>query len=200
MDASFALNRVAAGYSVVATASPKNFDFVRSLGAAHAFDYKSKRLAQDVIAALRGKTVVGALAIGAGSTFDCLDILAHSRGRKFIASASSPVSFEALGDGDRITLPIFLTLLRGLLPSSLRTWWKSRRVGVTAKFFDASSVVDSELGRYIYRDYLPNALASGAFRPAPPPRVVGDSLGEIQTAFDIHRKGVSATKIVVALG
>lgn len=32
---------VAVGYQVVTTASPKNFDLVRSLGASHAFDYRS---------------------------------------------------------------------------------------------------------------------------------------------------------------
>ena len=190
---------VAAGYSVVTTASLKNFDYVKSLGAAHAFDYKSKDVVRDMVAALRDKDVVGALAIGAGSTEDCLDILPQCRGRKFIASCSSPVSFDAMANGSRITLPVFLTLLQGLLRANLRTGRKSRRGGITAKFFDASSVVDNEIGPAIYRDYLGEALASGRFRPAPPPQVVGTCLHDIQAALDIQRRGVSAAKIVVAL-
>jgi hypothetical protein len=42
-------------------------------------------------------------------------------------------------------------------------------------------------------------IAPGSFRPAPPPKVVGAGLGDIQTAFDIQRAGVSASKVVVAL-
>jgi len=190
---------VAAGYSVVATASPKNFDYVTSLGAAHTFDYRSKDVARDIASTLHGKEVVGALAIGAGSVLVCLDILPHCQGRRFIANCSADVSFEALPEGRRVTLSVILKLLAARLRANAETRRKSRRHGITAKFFDASSVVDNEIGPAIYRDYLGQALASGRFRPAPPPRVVGTSLHDIQAALDIQRSGVSATKIVVAL-
>jgi NADPH:quinone reductase-like Zn-dependent oxidoreductase len=190
---------VGAGYSVVTTASPKNHDYVTSLGAAHAFDYNSPTLARDISAALRGKDVVGAFAIGAGSAEACLDILPHCEGRQFVANCSSPIAFEAMGEGDRITFGLLLKVIPTLVGSTLRTRSKSRRRGITVKFFDASSVVDNEIGPAIYRDYLGPALASGRFRPAPPPRVVGHSLQDVQAAFDIQRKGVSATKIIVAL-
>ncbi|MEI9973107.1 MAG: hypothetical protein WDO73_14280 [Ignavibacteriota bacterium] len=62
---------MAAGYSVVTTASPKNFGYVKSLGAAGAFDYSSKDVVRDMIASLRGKDVMGAFAIGAGSAELC---------------------------------------------------------------------------------------------------------------------------------
>jgi NADPH:quinone reductase-like Zn-dependent oxidoreductase len=189
---------VAAGYSVVATASPKNFEYVKSFGAAHAFDYRSKDVVSEIIAALRGKAVVGALAIGAGSALVCLDILPHCQGRKFVANCSSDMSFDALPKG-RITLPAILKLLPARLRASAETRRKSRRHGITVKFFDASSVVGNEVGPAIYRDYLGPALAEGRFRPAPPPRIVGHGLEAIQTAFDIQRSGVSAAKIVVAL-
>jgi hypothetical protein len=42
-------------------------------------------------------------------------------------------------------------------------------------------------------------MAAGRFRPAPPPRIVGQGLRAVQTAFDTQRKGVSAAKIVVEL-
>ncbi len=190
---------VAAGYSVVTTASPKNFDYVKSLGAAYAFDYNSKDVVRNMIAALQGKEVVGALAIGAGSAEHCLDILPHCKGRKIIASASSPVSFETIFKGTRITLPILLSFLLAFIRANHSARRKSRRLGVTARFFDASSVIDNEVGRYVYQDYLGKALAAGSFRPAPPPKVVGTSLHDIQAAFDIQRKGVSAAKVVVSL-
>jgi NADPH:quinone reductase-like Zn-dependent oxidoreductase len=191
---------VAAGYSVVTTASPKNFGYVKSLGATYAFDYRSKNLVRDIVATLRGKEVAGAQAIGAGSTDDCFDILAQCQGRKFIASCSSPVPFETLLKGRNVTLAGLLTMLPMVLRSTLKARVKSRRLAVVEKFYDASSAIDNEIGRYIYQDYLGKALASGSFRPAPPPQVVGTSLNDIQTALDIQRRGVSAAKVVVALG
>ena len=84
--------------------------------------------------------------------------------------------------------------------SAVRTWWKSHRQEVVVKFYDASSVIYNEVGRSIFEQYLGEALAKGSFRPAPPPRLVGTGLESIQMGLDFHRKGVSATKIVVALG
>lgn len=79
---------VASGYEVITTASPKNFDYVKSLGAAQAFDYKSDTAVQDILAALKGKTIAGALAIGQGSVQACYEIVANCEGHKFVASAS----------------------------------------------------------------------------------------------------------------
>ena len=190
---------VAAGYSVVTTASPKNFEFVRSLGAASAFDYKDKDVVRDMIVALKGRSVVGALAIGAGSIPACMDVLAHSEGRKFVVNLSSPISFDAIPAGRRMTFPVILKLVPAMLGSSVRTWLKSRRCGVAAKFLDASTMIDNEVGRYIYQEYLGKALTAGSFRPAPPAKVVGTGLRNIQEAMDTQRRGVSASKIVVAL-
>ncbi|HUO11264.1 MAG TPA: zinc-binding alcohol dehydrogenase family protein [Caulobacteraceae bacterium] len=190
---------VAAGYGVVATASPRNFDYVRSLGAAYAFDYRSPDVARDIIAALDGKEVVGAFAIGAGSALALLDILPHCQGRKFIANCSSDVSFDAIPKGPRITLSAILTLLIARWRAGGAARRKSRRDGITVKFFDASSVIENEIGPAIYRDYLGPALAERRFRPAPPPTVAGHGLGAIQTAFDVQRAGVSAAKVVVSL-
>ena len=190
---------VSAGYSVLTTSSPKNFDYVKSLGAAQVFDYHSKTLVADMAAALRGKAVVGALAIGAGSAADSLDILSLCQGRKFVASCSAPISLESLAGGSRLTLGALLKVLPAMVLGRRRTQAKAKRYGIVEKFYDASSVVDNEIGPAIYQDFLGPALADGRFRPAPPAKVVGHGLGAVQTAFDIQRKGVSATKIVVAL-
>ena len=52
----------AAGYEVFATASPHNFDYIRRLGASQAFDYRGKTVVSDIIEALKGKTIAGAMA------------------------------------------------------------------------------------------------------------------------------------------
>ncbi|HWU74676.1 MAG TPA: zinc-binding alcohol dehydrogenase family protein, partial [Sphingomonas sp.] len=67
---------VAAGYDVITTASPRNFDYVRRLGASHAFDYRSKTVVADILSALDGRRLAGAVAIGVGSTAPCIDIVA----------------------------------------------------------------------------------------------------------------------------
>ena len=67
----------AAGYDVITTASPKNFEYVKGLGATNVFDYNSKSSIEDIIHVLRTKKPVGAIAIGNNSTEACMDILAR---------------------------------------------------------------------------------------------------------------------------
>lgn len=57
---------VASGYEVFATASPKNFAYVRSLGATKVFDYNSSTVVQDIVQAFQGKTTAGAMWLGEG--------------------------------------------------------------------------------------------------------------------------------------
>jgi NADPH:quinone reductase-like Zn-dependent oxidoreductase len=188
----------AAGYHVVTTSSPRNFDYMMSLGADLVFDYNSKNLVHDIVVALTGKEVMGAMAIGSGSALTCMDVLAQSRARKFVANISAPVPFDTV-QGNRISLPALARLGLAMLCSTLAMRGRTRRTGVVQKFFDASSVVDNEVGPAIFRDYLVPAMAEGRFRAAPPPNVVGNALQDVQKAFDIQRQGVSASKIVVAL-
>lgn len=81
---------VAAGYEVITTASPKNFNYVKKLGASQAFDYKSKTVVTNIIDALKDKTSAGALAIGDGSADPCIEIVKKSEGKKFVALANPP--------------------------------------------------------------------------------------------------------------
>lgn len=69
----------ASGYEVVTTASPRNFDFVKSLGADHVLDYNSKTIVDELVDLLKGKTVAGAYdAIGAAeSTTACAEVLSR---------------------------------------------------------------------------------------------------------------------------
>lgn len=78
---------VAAGYEVITTASPKNFDYVKKLGASQVFDYHSKTIVEELIDAFKGKTIAGALAIAAGSAEACLEVVDKSEGNKFVSMA-----------------------------------------------------------------------------------------------------------------
>ena len=189
---------VAAGYEVVATASPKNFDYCRKLGARAVFDYRSRSVVADIVEALRSETCAGALAIGIGSLEPCLDIVHACAGDKFVAVASPSVTFDKAPRGAGRALWLVPTLGR-LLAASVVALLKSRFGRVRSKFIFGSSLVANEVGGLIYRDFLPAALAQGRFVAAPDPLVVGKGLERIEAALDVLRKGVSATKVVVSL-
>ncbi|KAL3476662.1 zinc-binding oxidoreductase CipB [Aspergillus californicus] len=77
----------AAGYEVYTTASPKNFTYVKTLGAVHAFDYNSLTIADDLVAALSGKTLAGAIdCIGLSATPVTVDVVLRSSGVKLVST------------------------------------------------------------------------------------------------------------------
>ncbi|OJJ86553.1 zinc-binding alcohol dehydrogenase family protein [Aspergillus glaucus CBS 516.65] len=160
---------VAAGYEVVTTASPRNFDLMRSLGASAVFDYRSETVVEDIISALQGKELAGVYDTihTGGALQNCLAVLDKLQTRVVVVTVW-PVS-EELG------------------------------TDVEVKSVYAISIKDNEVGRAVYNDYLPQALAEGKFVAAPAPRVVGKGLEAIQTGIDEWGKGVSAEKIVVSL-
>lgn len=90
---------VAAGYEVITTASPKNFEYVKKLGASQVFDYKSGTVVADLVDAFRSKTSAGALAIGDGSASPCVDIVRKCEGKKFVALANPPSGEPPSGVG-----------------------------------------------------------------------------------------------------
>ncbi len=185
---------VAAGYEVFTTASPHNFDYVRGLGASRAFDYRSKTVVADIVAALRGKTIAGAMAIGQGSANPCLDIIHASTGDKFLSTASPPGDFKPPAGG-RLTPRAML----GFGAAAVSQAVKARMRGIRTKFIFGDSLANNEVGPMIYVDFLPSALAEGRYRAAPDPEVVGHGVESIQAGFDVQRAGVSARKVVVTL-
>lgn len=165
---------VSAGYEVVSTASPKNFDYVKKLGATHVFDYKSDTVIDDISAAVKGIHLAGGYSIGDGSIDLLATVLAKYEGpsvNKVIALAGGQPG------GARIDPSIQVKFIL---------------LGPDAAGSD--SVVSK-----VYTSYLPGALANRQFVPAPEAVVVGKGLEKIQEAFGIHMQGVSAKKIVVSL-
>jgi NADPH:quinone reductase-like Zn-dependent oxidoreductase len=189
---------VAAGYQVIATSSPHNFEFVTSLGATQVFDYNSPSIVPDLIAAFDGRPMAGAIAIGTTSGAACVRVVAASQGKKFVALASPPVSFESLGDTDRSRL-VRPRLIGRLISSTVALRFRARFRGVGTKFIFGSTLKANEVSTAIYRDFLPEALASGHYLAVPKPSVVGHGVQDLQQAMDLQRKGVSAAKVVVTL-
>jgi NADPH:quinone reductase-like Zn-dependent oxidoreductase len=161
-----------AGYRVLATASPHNFDYVHSLGAAAAFDYHRRSAVDEILGALGTSPLAGTLAIGAGSLSPALSIASKASGRRRVATAyPTPIS-------------------------RARSFWERRR-GIHLSLIWGASLKDNEVGPAIYTDFLPAALATGTYRAAPEAIVVGEGLDQIPNAIDRLRKGVSAKKLVV---
>jgi NADPH:quinone reductase-like Zn-dependent oxidoreductase len=189
---------VAAGYEVFTTASPRNFEYLKKLGAAQVFDYHSRTVVRDIIKAMKGKTIAGALAIATGSTTLCLDIVGRCRGNKFVAIAGAPISLSTLTKGSSVALAL-VRVMPTLLGSTLSAWLKSRTRGIRTNFIFGGSLVNNEVGAAIYENFLPQALAQGRYIAAPPAQVVGNGLDAIETGFAVQKKGVSAEKVVVSL-
>jgi NADPH:quinone reductase-like Zn-dependent oxidoreductase len=79
---------VASGYEVISTSSPKNWEYIRKLGASRVFDYHSDTVVSDIVKAFDGKKSAGALAIGQGTTGTCAEIVSKIGGKQFVASAN----------------------------------------------------------------------------------------------------------------
>ncbi|KAH0147945.1 hypothetical protein KCU67_g11655, partial [Aureobasidium melanogenum] len=158
----------AAGYEVITTASAKNFDYVKKLGASKVLDYNSTDIQQNLINTLYGKEIAGVLdCIGGDALKISVDVLQEVAGKGVIATTKGGVD--------------------------------NPPEGISIKRIFGTSLKDNAVGRAIYVDYLPKALASGAFIPAPGPQIVGNGLEHVQQAVDQVMKGVSATKLVVTL-
>jgi threonine dehydrogenase-like Zn-dependent dehydrogenase len=188
----------AAGYDVIATASPRNFAYVKHLGAVEAFDYRSSTVIADIVRALQGREIAGALAIGQGSASACIDIVGACRGNRFVAMATPPTSFDAVPAG-RGRLCHLAPAIARMLAGTVRLAMKSRRRGVRTKMIWGSTLIANEVGPMIFEAFLPAALAESRFVAAPAPVVAGTGLAQIPAALERQRLGVSAAKLVVTL-
>ncbi|KAH8552489.1 zinc-binding oxidoreductase CipB [Umbelopsis sp. PMI_123] len=187
---------VAAGYEVFSTASPRNFELLKKLGASQVFDYNEKTVAQDMISALKDKTLAGAIAIGPNSVSLCIDILSKTKGSKFVTDVSGP----GIGpSSSKVSGLALIPIMAHFIAFSVTIKVKSMWTGVTTKFVYGSDLKKNEVGPAIFRDFLPKALETGQYICAPDPEVIGHGLEHIQQGYDLLSKGVSAKKIVVTL-
>lgn len=190
---------VAAGYDVVATASPANHAYLKKLGARAVIDRCDPYATASVIGAMRGRRTCGAIAIGSGSARACIDALAAaSDGRRFVALATPPVSFDDVPAGAgrwRKLVPVLARIVLDNLGLMLR----ARQRGVRTKFIWGGSPVGNDIGPMIFEHYLPAALAMGRYIPAPEVEVAGDGLTAIPGALERQRRGVSCLKLVVRI-
>ena len=189
---------VAAGYDVVATASPTHAGLLRELGAREVLDRRDPAVVDRIVAALAGRRLAGVLAIGTASTARCVEVAARVDGAKRVASASTAVSFERIRPGRSAVLRAMPSMLRmGAVELPIRV--RARRAGVRISTVWGSALRHSAVGPAIWRDFLPTALAQGRYRALPEPLVAGTGLAAVPDALELQRRGVSARKVVVTL-
>lgn len=160
---------VAAGYQVITTASPKNFEYVKKLGASEVFDYNTSTIGDELVTAFKGKTIAGAFdCIGSGPSWStCMDVVHKTPGNKNV--------------------------------STTKQGFPDPPEGVTIKHIFGTTIKDNQVGKAVYEDFLPKALKAGSYVPAPEPLVSGNGLESVQEAVDLQQKGVSASKVVILL-
>lgn len=100
----------AAGYEVIATASPRNFEYVKKLGASQVFDYNAATIHDDLLNAFKGKTTAGALdCIGAAAWEICMNVVHKTPGAKFVATTKRGAPEPPEG----VTIkPVFATTIK----------------------------------------------------------------------------------------
>ena len=187
----------AAGYDVVSTASPRNAELVRSLGAEVVVDHNAPGAVDDLVAGIDGRRVVGAVALGKTSAAACIDVLRRTGGT-VLAMASTPVTLDGLAGRRRLfpaMLPVFGRI--GITMAGLTL--RARRAGIRTAFVWGSSLRDDAIGPRLWGEVLPAGLADGSLRAVPTPLVVGSGLAAVQSGLDRQRAGVSAQKVVVTL-
>uniref|UniRef100_A0A8H7KCF5 Enoyl reductase (ER) domain-containing protein n=1 Tax=Bionectria ochroleuca TaxID=29856 RepID=A0A8H7KCF5_BIOOC len=186
---------VAAGYEVFTTASPKNHDLVRRLGASRVWDYNSSSVVDEIAEGLKGKVVAGAVAIGSGSGNKCMCVLekAPKGANKFVAMATLPMP-----DSEPTRMGM-VSSAASYLTKTATYGARSMVNGIKWNYVSMDGMAGAGLNKQIFVDFLPEALESGSFVPSPEPLIVGHGLETIQEAFELQKKGVSAQKIVVTL-
>ncbi len=163
-----------AGYRVITTASPHNFDYVRSLGAHAVVDYHSHTAIDELVEVIGDFPLRGILAVTRGSVVPSVRVAKRIGGATRIAAAQ----------------PALVTRLELLRPY-LR--------GVSVSPIWGGALKNNNVGPGIFVDFLPAALSAGTYQAAPEAAIVGDGLGQIPVAIDRLRKGVSAEKLVVRI-
>ncbi|KAI9759944.1 MAG: hypothetical protein M4579_001977 [Chaenotheca gracillima] len=184
---------ISAGYEVIATSSPRNFAYLKKLGASQVFDYNSPTVVKDVTNAFKGRPTAGAISIGPGGADACVDVLGTCTGNRFLSMATYPLPSPF---PTRFVVP---QIAFAFVTWSVKNWIRTSIRHVSYKFIFGTTLIDNGIGKAIYEDFLPEALAKGTFVPSPEPQVVGKGLENIQAALDLHKKGVSAKKVVVTL-
>ncbi|KAF2153575.1 NAD(P)-binding protein [Myriangium duriaei CBS 260.36] len=165
---------VASGVTVITTASQRNHQYVKDLGATTVVDYNSSSAVQEILDAIKS----------AGGEFaGVYDSISE-------AASYKPV-FEIVQKAGGSNKVITVLPPPEDKPSGVET------INIFAPIIFTPDQQDT--GKAVWQDFVGPALENGSLRALPKAEVVGKGLGDLQKAMDVQKKGVSAKKIVVEL-
>ena len=161
------------GFTVYTTASPKNHEYLKKLGADAVFDYKASDVVSQIINTVKkdGVTLRTANCVVEGSLQPTLDVLKTTRGDAVAKVVHSPP----------------------LLPGA------PTLEGAEIKF-NLPPMDPAERNEHMYKCFhvwLQTGLESGTVVPSPRVQVEAGGLEGLNKALDTLKAGVSGTKIVV---
>jgi NADPH:quinone reductase-like Zn-dependent oxidoreductase len=159
----------ASGYHVITTASPSNYQYCKDLGARSVWDYHNPDVVTLLTSVLKGTKLAGA--------------------------------YDAIGSDT--TVQQCASVLHNLGGGKVVSVVSSPKVpdDVEVVRIQSSQIVTQEpdIAKGIWSKFIPAALKSGQYVPAPKPLLVGEGLETVQKGFDRQKEGVSARKIVIKL-
>lgn len=165
-----------AGLNVYTTASEKNHEQLRSLGARNLFDYHSATVVEDIVAAAEREGKPIAYVVDAITSFATLksvqDILVKSTATEKKIAHTSPWPEKELHKLEGIDAEMV---------HGEEIWFKPGMM---------------EFGRKFFNDDLLSWLENGVIIP-PPYRIFEGGVGKLQTALDELKAGVSNQKLLV---
>lgn len=169
-------NADSSNFQVFVTASPANHQYLRSLGAFEVFDYCDPAVVENITAVARSAGTpikLGFDSFGEGSS----------------PKQSAMVLTSSGGEGGKLCL---------VLP------WPDKEekppgIEISHCMAFRTGGDQTELGAWLFNDYLQNALQNGSIVPAPKIEVAGWGIAAAQKVFDKLKAGVSGKKLVVTL-
>lgn len=195
----------AAGYWVYSTASQEDLKTVQGFGARRVFDYRKRNVANEILSAMRedNRRIAGAVATDIKSVEICRKVFSNYKGGNGLRDNNKVIAFT-----DFPTTVVHqsapLTLARYIGSTAMRKRYnniRSRVAGFQIKPISLQNLGshNNNITRMVFRDFLPHALASDQYLPAPQPKVVGKGLEKIQEAIDVLVNEDFAEKPVVTI-
>jgi len=163
------------GFTVYATAGPKNLDYVKSLGADSVFDYKTADVVSQIVktAEQDGVDLHTAHVAVPNALHQTVDVLQQTRGSKAAKIAHAP-----------------------LLPDDTPTL---EDVEIKFTYPPIDPAERQKHKRECFTVWLDQALKAGTVVSSPKVEVMPGGLAGLNAALDKLKGGVSSTKLVVSL-
>ncbi|KAH7180099.1 uncharacterized protein B0J16DRAFT_348163 [Fusarium flagelliforme] len=184
---------VAAGYDVIATASPKNWEKVRGLGACAVFDYRSPSATTDIVSAFQDRKCAGAVAIGQGSLAKCIDILTKIPGAvKNVAQVT--IDMPESQPTSKLSMIPFVAKYVWLTGTNR---FKVLSSGVQSKFVFGTDIIEWDIEGNL-ASYLSEAFRVGEYKLGSEAYVLEGGLDSVAEGLDKVRAGTAGEKLVLA--